>query len=131
MPLGERKVELILQELIRRANRSDRRLRILEQRVQALDTRLSGLEDSSFKQTKELRKRLVELEAAIHNLAERIVTLESEMDKLASLVKQAAKQSDLKELESMLSLFSPIQSQFVTKQELKRALEELRSKLSA
>jgi len=131
MPLGERKVELILQELIRRANRSDRRLRILEQRVQALDTRLSGVEDSSFKQAKELRRKLVELEASIRSLAERIVTMESEIDKLANLMKQAAKQSDLKELESMLSLFSPIHSQFVTKQELKRALEELKSKLSA
>jgi uncharacterized protein (DUF342 family) len=124
MALETRKIELILQELIRRANRTDRRLRILEQRTQALETRLSSLEDSNFKQNKEIKKRFIDLEVVLRNINEKLIMIESEVNRISNEIKQLAKKSEVKELEALFSLFSPLENEFVTRKEIREIVKE-------
>lgn len=120
-----KKLDLILQELIRRANRSDRRLRILEQRVQALESRVSSAEDSNFRQSKEIKKRIIDLEILMKNMGDRTVKVESDINKLNEQTKNFAKHSELREVETMFELLNPLRQEFVTKKELKDILKRM------
>lgn len=131
MALEARKIELILQELIRRANRTDRRLRILEQRTQALETRLSSLEDSNFKQNKEIKKRFVDLEVVLRNVNEKLIMIESEAARLSNEIKHLAKRSEIEELKALFSLLSPLEREFVTRNEVREIIREELKKESA
>ncbi|MCD6381590.1 MAG: hypothetical protein J7L43_01255 [Candidatus Aenigmarchaeota archaeon] len=122
--IDSKKLELILQELIRRANRGDRRLRELEQRTQALESRVSSLEDSLFKQTKELKKRIIDLSIDIKSISEQVNKIEENIARLNDQAKNFARRKELKELENMFELLNPIQQEFVTKEEVRKMIRE-------
>ena len=117
-----KKIELILQELIRRTNRSERRLRIIEQRTQALESRLSSAEDANFKQGKDIKKNVIDLEINLKTSNDRLTKLESDMSKVADQTKNFAKRSEIKEVEAMFELLNPIKQEFVTRKELQEIL---------
>jgi hypothetical protein len=120
-----KKLDLILQELIRRANRSDRRLRILEQRLQAMESRVSSAEDSNFKQSKDIKKRIIDLEIMVKNMGDKSIKAESDILKINEQAKNFAKHSELREIETMFELLNPIRQEFVTKKELRDILKRM------
>lgn len=117
-----KQIDLILQELIRRANRSDRRLRVIEQRTQAMETRLSSAEDSNFKQSKEIKKGLMEIEITLRTVGDRILKMESDMSKINEQTKNFAKRNEIKEIETMFELLNPLKQEYVTRKELSEAI---------
>lgn len=123
-----KKIELILQELIRRTNRSERRLRITEQRTQALESRLSSAEDANFKQGKDIKKEVIDLDINVKTFNDRLTKLESDMNKVSEQTRNFAKRSEIKELEAMFELLNPIKQEFVTRKELQEILKRQYSK---
>jgi predicted nucleic acid-binding Zn-ribbon protein len=117
-----KQLDLILQELIRRANRSDRRLRIIEQRTQAMESRVNSAEDSNFKQSKEIKKSIMDVEIAMRNIADKIIKVESDMSKITEQTKNFARRNEIKEIETMFELLNPLTQEFVTRKELTEAL---------
>ncbi len=117
-----KQLDLILQELIRRANRSDRRLRIIEQRTQAMESRVNSAEDSNFKQSKEIKKSIMDVEIAMRNIADKIIKVESDMSKITEQTKNFARRNEIKEIETMFELLNPLRQEFITKKELTEAL---------
>lgn len=123
-----KKIELILQELIRRTNRSERRLRIIEQRTQALESRLSSAEDANFKQGKDIKKEVIDLDINVKTFNDRLTKLESDMNKVSEQTRNFAKRSEIKEVEAMFELLNPIKQEFVTRKELQEILKRQYSK---
>lgn len=123
-----KKIELILQELIRRTNRSERRLRIIEQRTQALESRLSSAEDANFKQGKDIKKEVIDLDINVKTFNDRLTKLESDMNKVSEQTRNFAKRSEIKEVEAMFELLNPIKQDFVTRKELQEILKRQYSK---
>ena len=121
--IESKRLELILQELIRRANRSDRRLRIIEQRTQALESRTGSIEDINFKQSKDIKKRIIDLEFTIKSFCDRIIKIENDINRISEQLKGFAKKNEVKEIESMFDLLNPIKQDFVTKKELEEILK--------
>jgi len=121
--IESKRLELILQELIRRANRSDRRLRIIEQRTQALESRTGSIEDINFKQSKDIKKRIIDMEFTIKSFCDRIIKIENDINRISEQLKGFAKKNEVKEIESMFDLLNPIKQDFVTKKELEEILK--------
>lgn len=114
----EDKITLIMQELVRRSNEESRRLRSLEQRLLALETRTQALETSGSLHVKRVNEKISDFEAAIKLQNDVVMKLKSNFDKLAKQSEKYARKSDIKEIERMFDLLSPITQQFVTKKEL-------------
>ncbi|MEM5783799.1 MAG: hypothetical protein QW631_03575 [Candidatus Aenigmatarchaeota archaeon] len=125
MPMAvDKRTEMIIQEIVRRINRTDDRLRILEQRIKVMDSSLSSLEASSIKQTNELKDKSLAIEAKIKIMSEKLDKIENLVEKLNENLKNYAKRSDIKEIEEMFSLLNPIKNEFVTRKELLEILRE-------
>ncbi|MBU5678974.1 MAG: hypothetical protein QXJ96_00250 [Candidatus Aenigmatarchaeota archaeon] len=120
----DKRTEMIIQEIVRRINRTDDRLRILEQRIKVMDSSLSSLEASSIKQTNELKDKSLAIEAKIKIMSEKLDKIENLVEKLNENLKNYAKRSDIKEIEEMFSLLNPIKNEFVTRKELLEILRE-------
>ena len=118
MARDEGKLTLIIQELVRRSNEETRRLRDLEQRLLALETRYRNLETSTMLKTKKLSDRMIEIDAAMKMQNELITKLKVSIEKFSKQIDKFATKTDLKEVERMVELFNPVNQQFVTRKEL-------------
>jgi hypothetical protein len=64
----------------------------------------------------------------IKNIIKNLSELRTEMMRINKDIDRTAKKSEVKELESMLDLYSPIKSKFTTKDEVERLIDEKLSK---
>lgn len=117
---------LILQELVRRSNNDSRRLKELEQRFDALDTKTKTIESTVLKKHKDLESHFVEIEARVREMEERLMGFQSAFDRFNRQVTKFAMRRDIKELEHMFELFNPVTGKFVTVDELENKLRELK-----
>lgn len=115
---------VIMQELVRRSNEDTRRLRALEQRLDAIENRINTFESTTLEKNKKANTKFAELDLSLKGLGDEITKLTVGIDKINKQVNKFARKQDLKEIERMLELISPIRQEFVTKDQLE---EELRS----
>lgn len=120
----QRSVSAVMNEIIERVNSDTQRLRVLEQSYDSLISRVDGIEQASLLQRKELQKHLSDLTAGISRLDESVSKLESTMEEVVEHVKKLVTQSQIKELENLIEIYNPVKSNFVTKDELERILNE-------
>jgi vacuolar-type H+-ATPase subunit I/STV1 len=114
----------ILNTLIERVNNNMRRLRILEGDRNITKTRLNSLEEAMLTQRKEINKVLVEIKEEVFKQNDRIFKLENTLKEVISQLKKLATTTKIKELEDLIEIYNPIKSQFVTKEEIERIIEE-------
>ena len=120
----ERDVQAVLTELVRRENESSRRLRALEERSSLTEMRASTLQDSLLKMIEERKLFNEKINERLTNIETTILRIDNELMKINKNLEKMAKKTELKELENMLSFFNPIKTNFVTKEEVERMLEE-------
>lgn len=111
-------------ELVRRMNEDNRRIRLLEQRMDRIDNTVSGLEDNILAQLDDLKFSIEKLNSETQRIGERITGIENEMNKLKKDLEKTATKTDIKQIETFIDIINPITSKFVTKDELETALEE-------
>jgi septation ring formation regulator EzrA len=111
-------------ELVRRMNEDNRRIRLLEQRMDRIDNTVSGLEDNVLAQLDDLKFSIEKLNSETQRIGERITGIENEMNKLKKDLEKTATKTDIKQIETFIDIINPITSKFVTKGELETALEE-------
>jgi uncharacterized protein (DUF342 family) len=116
--------QVILQELVRRSNEETRRLRILEQRMDSLDDKLNSLIETNLDRTKKSNFKVAETEVSLKSISNEILNLKLGIDKINKQLVKFAQRRDLKEIERMLDLLSPLREEFVTKEDL----EEMKKK---
>ncbi len=121
-------MNIIVQELVRRANEDSRRLRILEQRMDMNESKLSTLEDTSNKKFSNTKKKLEELKKEILTINERLEKTETAIKRIEDKLSKTARKADIKEFEKMIEILSPLNQEYVTRkefEELKNKVEEL------
>ena len=98
---------LIIQELVRRSNEETRRLRSIEQRLDAMEDKLSVLSENSNDRMKKMAARQADTEANLTNIANEVTNLRLNLEKIIKQMPKYAQKRDLKELEQMINLLGP------------------------
>ncbi len=117
-------IRVLTSELVKRLNDNVRRIRLLEMNLERAETDKSSLEESLSLRAEELNKYLTSLKENVKNLIERVTELEAGLQIVHQELDRKATSNELKELENFISLISPANTTFVTKEELEKILEE-------
>jgi len=124
MPAERRTVGSVLNKMIDRVNSNIRRLRILEQESSIFKTRLTSNEQEVMAQRNQLNRAVKDMGDKIARLENRISGIEQTIKEIIDQFKKVATASKIKELEEMIEIYNPIKSQFATKEEIRRMIEE-------
>lgn len=114
----------VLGELVNRINEDRRRIRLIEQSIDRIESSINALERNLLNQNADMKISLDRVDNKISDMTTRLTTLEADINRYTKLVSKAATKMEIKQLESFIDLVNPITSKFVTKDELDRALEE-------
>ena len=125
MPREDDRNNIIIQELVRRSNEDSRRLRELEQRIQAMEDRTSSTEETNLERIKKLNHKLSDVDNTIRGMNIDISRLINNIEKINKQASTFARRRDIKEVERMFELLSPIRQEFVTKDDLEKELKRI------
>jgi len=114
----------VLNKLIQHVNADSRRLRVLEEENVILKTRLASMERNMLAQRSQMEKYIHDLEVKIEGLENRGRMVENTIKEMIKEIKKLASMSKVKELESLINMYNPLTSQFVTREEAERMLQE-------
>ena len=126
MPARSLTINTVVNKLVDRVNTDTRRLRLLEQKVEILTTRADGVEQGLLAGREETKKALAELSAKLEAQTRALAELQQAMKEVIEQLKRTPTTADVKELESLLELYNPLKSAFVTREEVERLLEKRR-----
>ncbi len=117
-------MDYAITELMRRVNDDTKRLRLLEQRSVAMDSRVASLEQTLLEQFKKVNQAFDRLSQKIDESNDRIAKIEDDTKKLVRQMDRVASKTELREIQGFIDLINPIKSNFVTKPEIERMLKE-------
>jgi len=117
-------------EILNRVDSNTRRIRSIEQRLNLLESRISSLEEKLIDEIDKLGRGFEQLQLDVKAVSESLKVLRAEMLKMNKNMEKAALKAEVKELATLLDLYNPIKSSFVTKEEVRRMLEELEKKIT-
>ena len=123
-----RKIYSILQEILRRSNSELTRLRELEQRLDSMENRLAGLEETNNMRSKKSNEKFVYFDSSMHNINDEILRLKNSLEKINRQIGKFAKKREVREIEKMFELLSPLKQEFATKDDLEKIEEEVHSR---
>ena len=113
----------IIRELVERTNTDAGRIRILEQESDIVKSRTDSVEQAMIGQKKATDKALIDLDKRIEKMNKRTVQIESTLKELIKEIKKLATTSKISELETLVDIYNPLKSQFITKEEAERMIE--------
>jgi multidrug resistance efflux pump len=116
--------EAALKEAVNRMNEDRRRIRLIEQNIDRVESSINSIEHTALSQASDLKIEIERLSQKLAEMSSRMDVMEAEVVRVGKLTGKAATKLELKQLESFIDLVNPITSKFVTKDELDRALEE-------
>lgn len=119
----DKQTDVVLKELVKRANSTNRRLRTLEERVETLETKLLTIEQTLTKRDEEFKDTLLQLKAELSEQKGSMWKLNKAVEILKEKMKTAATKMDVKEIEKMIELLDPLKNQFVTREEVEKMIE--------
>jgi vacuolar-type H+-ATPase subunit I/STV1 len=114
----------VINELVQRANADTRRLRTLEGMVDNLVSRVNSLEEIFLKERKKTEAELAAINSLIKKQGERTASIEKTINEIAKKLKGFATTSKIRELEELIDIYNPMKSNFITKEEVERLMEE-------
>jgi vacuolar-type H+-ATPase subunit I/STV1 len=118
-------INAILNDVIQRVNDDTQRLRVLEQSSESLTSRINGVEQGILQSRNELQKAVSEINEGITALDERLSKTENTMKEVITHMKKLVTESQMKELQSLIELYNPVKSNFVTKEEMEKFVKEM------
>ena len=124
MPEQRRTIGAVLNKMIERLNASMRRLRILEQESSIYKTRLTSAEQELLSQRNHMSKSIQEVNDKIALLDESLLTIENTLKEIIEQLKKVTTTTRIKELEEMIEIFNPLKSQFITREEAERLIDQ-------
>lgn len=124
MAMEDSRTSMILQELVRRTNEETRRLRDLEQNVLTLQEKTNSLENLVLSNTKKSNDKFSSIEARINILESELAKIANSLEKINKQINRFARKTDIRELERMFDLLSPVKQEFVTRDELEERVKE-------
>jgi len=124
MPDKPSRLYTIIKELINRSHNERKRLRILEQRADVLENRINSVEQFVNEQSKFIQKTAADTERIINTQDVKVKRMETALKETIKNVKKLATSPQIKELEQLIGIYNPIRSNFITKEEAQRLIEE-------
>lgn len=121
---SRRTVGTVLNKLIERVNSTIRRLRILEQESSIYKTRINAVEEGMLNLRNQMSKSFQEVSGKITKLDERMGVIENTLKEIIAQLKKVTTTTKIKELEQLIEIYNPIKSQFMTREEVDRMIEE-------
>jgi flagellar motility protein MotE (MotC chaperone) len=118
-----RTARTVINELIERVNGDTQRLRIVEQSSESLASRMDTLEQALLQQRRDIQKNLVEIADKIADLESATAKSDSVIKEIVSHMKKLVTESQLKELQTLIEIYNPVKSSFVTREELEKAIK--------
>jgi ribosome-binding protein aMBF1 (putative translation factor) len=119
---GEMRV--LTSELVKRVNDETRRIRLAEQRLDRFEVAADNLENMVSSHAIEMKTQIDNLAKSIKALSDRMTMTESAIGRIEKELAKRATKMEIKQIESYMSLMSPITSRFVTREEMERAIED-------
>jgi len=117
MPIEQNKIQLILQELVRRTNDELLRIRTLEDRISGMEERLGSLEEISLQRSKRSIEKFAEMDASLKAVTDEVVRIRNIVEKMSRQMNNVALKRDVKELERMFDLLSPaVRQEYIAKE---------------
>ncbi len=116
-------IEVIMAELVRRMNEHGRRIRSLEERSSLIEGRLRSMQDTILRNTEDRKNQLNKINEKLKELNTDMLKINNELLKVNKNLERTARKSQIKELESLISMFNPLKSKFITREEVKRLLK--------
>jgi uncharacterized protein YoxC len=115
-------------ELVRSAQESKGRIRSLEQNVEGLRSRINAIEEKVIEESNNMKKWIDNLTADVHEVSESLKDIHSDVLRVKKDLDKKARKSELKEIESLLEIYNPIKSHFITRQQAERIFEDFKKK---
>ncbi len=123
------KFEALSSEIVRSINDNTRRIRITEQALEGTRSRTSSLEEKVIDEMENIKKWIDQLLVDVKDVSKKLTEMHGEILKINKELEKTARKTELKEIESLLELYSPIKSQFATADQVRRIVEETRKKV--
>ncbi len=123
-----RTVQSVINDLIGRVNADTRRLRVIEQELNILKSRTAAIEQNAMEQRKAVNALVTELGAKVARAEDKVSRMESLLGEIVKGMKRFAPASEIKKLEQLIEIYSPLKSDFVTREEAERMIEEATEK---
>ena len=117
-------VQPISGEVVNRININTRRIKAIEQRLSRMELRIEGLEEKIIDDIDNLRKGFEQISMDVKAIGENLSEIRAEILKINKTLDKTAKKAEVKELESLLDLYSPIKSKFATREEVERIVDK-------
>lgn len=117
-------VQSFSSEIVGRINTNTRRIKMIEQRIDGIELRVGALEEKIIDEMSDLKKSFEQISTDIKAVAEDLLRIQTEILKINKNLDKKAKKIEVKELESLIDLYNPIKSRFVTRNEVKKIIEE-------
>ena len=107
MPREDTRMNAIVQELVRRTNDESRRLRSIEQRLEAAENKINTFEENSILRVKKISEKFAELEMAINAVNDDMIKFKNSLDKINKQMDKFALRREIKEIEKAFELLVP------------------------
>ncbi len=111
---------------MRRMTENDRRIRLIEEKVDNMHQKIKIIEDSVLRHNKESTFQLSKSSDNVDNLNNKISEIDSSIKMILMEVKRSAKKTELMEMKKFFDLLSPIKNQFITREEVKKIIRRER-----
>jgi vacuolar-type H+-ATPase subunit I/STV1 len=119
-----RSVHSVINEIVDRINDNTKRLRTLEQRSQILASRMNSVEKEMLRLNKNTQKLVSGIETRIKEQDNKVFQNETTVKEIIKQIKKLATGAKISELEELLEIYNPLKSQFVTREEVERMINE-------
>ena len=100
----------------------------MEQRLDGLEMRVGAIQEKIINEIEDVKTGFEGIYTDIKQISKNLSELRGEILRMDKLINKTAKRTEVKELESLLDLYSPIKSKFATRDEVERLIEEKLSK---
>lgn len=117
-------LQTVIDEIVRRLNEHGRRLRVLEERNRAIETKIGSAEDIILRNAESARLKTEEVANTLKEMDARVMKVENDLSKIARDMGKTVKKAEVLELENLLSLYNPLRSAFMTRDEVERLMKE-------
>ncbi len=113
----------ISNEVVRITNENTRRIRMLEQSLESSRNRITSLEERMIEEMGDIKKWMDQLAVDVKEVSKELKKIRADIMRMEKELNKTARKSEIKELESLLDLYNPIKSHFVTREDVIRIID--------
>lgn len=114
----------IINELVDRTNTDTKRIRNLESWEKSLNSRLEAIEKELIRLNNVTQGTITETEEGLARRDKAITEMHNMIKEIVKHLKRFAKSEKITELETMMEIYDPLKSNFVTKEEVRQLIDK-------